>query len=923
MKLRFVALFLAGSVTLSPVISAQAKITSPLQQFGHNIGDDYFLANYKQLTEYWTKLDHESDRMRVVRIGTTAEGRPMYMAIITAPENFKKLGRYQEIASRLAHARDLTDDQARALAHEGKAVVWIDGGLHASEVLGAQQLVEFVYEMVSRNDAETMRFLHDDILLATLANPDGMDFVSDWYMRAPIATDRSTSGLPHLYQKYAGHDNNRDSYMASQPETQAVDSILYRAWYPHIVYNHHQAGPPGTVLFAPPFRDPFNYNFDPLIPVGIDLVGAAIHSRFLQEGKPGATMRSGSPYSTWWNGGLRTTVYFHNMIGLLTETIGNPTPMEITLVPDKLLPSGSLPDPIMPQPWHFAQSMAYELSANRAVMDVASKYREDFLFNAYRMGKNSIDRGSTDTWTLTPDKVAQVTNEFDRNRAAHKQESTADYMKILHQPAQRDPRGYIIPSDQEDFPTAAKFINTLVKTGIDVERATTAFTVAGKRYPSGSYVVMTSQAFRPHVMDMFEPQHHPDDIPYPGGPPTPPYDNAGWTLTYLMGVKADRVLDPFTGPFEKLSGFAPVPAGTVGLRIESLPGGLTRPAVTWYAWTRGTNDAFAAANRLMKAGQEVYTVPRSMNVGGASLAAGSFLVRVTPQADAIARSLAKERGVTFAPVSASLIPGAARLHVPRIALWDVYGGSTSSGWMRFVFDQFEFPYDVVFASDLDNGDLSAKYDVLILPDGATFVTDTIGRSFGSRIQPEKIPAEWRSHLGRITAAKTLPRIRSFVENGGTLLALGDASQIGYKLDMSVANALIDSSGKELPRAKYYVPGSVLSVAVDTTNAIAWGLHSPTDIYFDNYPAFRMLPSAKSKGAAAVAWFESATPLRSGWAWGQKALDGASEIVVGPLGKGSVVLYGPEVHFRGQTHGAFRFLFNGIYYAQSENHQAGN
>src|SRR5678816_4241835 len=123
------------------------------------------------------------------------------------------------------------------------------------------------------------------------------------------------------YQKYAGHDNNRDSYMASQPETQAVDSILYRAWYPQIVYNHHQTGPAGTVIFAPPFRDPFNYNFDPLIPVGIDLVGAAMHSRFIQEGKPGSTMRSGSAYSTWWNGGLRTTVYFHNMIGLLTEAV--------------------------------------------------------------------------------------------------------------------------------------------------------------------------------------------------------------------------------------------------------------------------------------------------------------------------------------------------------------------------------------------------------------------------------------------------------------------------------------------------------------------------------------------------------------------------------------------------------------------------
>ena len=913
MNLRLTAgLLLVFAVLLPPGASAQGRITTPLQQFGHNIGDDYFLANYKQLADYWQKLDRESDRMRVVHIGTTAEGRPMYMAIITSPDNLKKLGRYQEISTRLAHAQGLTDDQAHALAREGKAVVWIDGGLHASEVLGAQQLIQFVYEMVSRNDAETKRFLNDDILLAVLVNPDGMDLVSDWYMRDSVVTSRSTGGLPRLYQKYAGHDNNRDSYMASQPETQAVDSILYRAWYPHIVYNHHQTGPPGTVIFAPPFRDPFNYNFDPLIPVGIDLVGAAIHSRFLVEGKPGATMRSGSSYSTWWNGGLRTTVYFHNMIGLLTEAIGNPTPMEITIVPDRLLPSGSLPSPIMPQPWHFAQSIAYELTANRAVMDVASKYREDFLFNAYRMGKNSIDRGSIDTWTLTPDKVEAVKKVFDRNRAAKQQVAPAEYMKVLHQPAQRDPRGYIIPSDQKDFPTAVKFINTLVKNGVDIQRASSVFSVAGKNYPAGSYVVKTDQAFRPHVLDMFEPQHHPDDIPYPGGPPTPPYDNAGWTLAFQMGVTADRVLDAFSGPFEKLVGFAPVPVGSVG----------SEPQAEWYTWTRGTNDAFAAANRLLKNGQEVYTLPSAISVGGKTLPAGTFVVKSAASTLAILRALSTERGVSFAPIGGgSQLPVGrmTRMHSPRIALWDVYGGAISSGWMRFVFDQFEFPYDVVFAGDIDNADLSSKYDVLILPDGATFAMDTVGRGFESRRQPDKVPLEWRSHLGRITTAKSLPRIRSFIEKGGTLLALGDAAEAGYRLDLPIGDAIVDSAGKPLARSKYYVPGSVLSVAVDTTNAIAWGLHSRADIFFDNSPAFRLTAGAKDKGLRPVAWFDGPTPLRSGWAWGQKALDGASEIVVAPIGKGSVVLYGPEVHFRGQTHGAFRFLFNGIYYAQSENH----
>src|SRR6185312_7644020 len=515
--------------------AARQTITSPLAQFGHNIGDDYFLVNYSQMMDYWRKLDRESDRMKLVRIGTSAEGRPMWMAIVTSPENHRNLGRYQEIARRLALADNLTDAQAHALASTGKTVVWIDGGLHATEVLGAQQLIETAYELVSRSDPETLRFLRDDIILLVPANPDGQDLVSNWYMREADTLKRSTSRLPELYQKYAGHDNNRDAYMASQPETQAMDSILFRAWYPQIMYNHHQTGPIGTVIFAPPFRDPFNYNFDPLVPMELDLVGAAMHSRFVEEGKAGATMRSGSNYSTWWNGGLRTTVYFHNMIGLLTEAIGNPTPMEIPLVPEKLLPRGDYPLPIQPQKWHFAQSIAYELTANRAVLDVASRYRETLLYNIYRMGRNSIERGSTDTWTVTPKRVAALQQALpqdsvrpaggDAGGGGGRPTTTspadfATYNRIMRNPADRDPRGYIIPSDQPDFLTATKFVNALIKTGIQIDRATAAFSVDGKNYPAGSLVVKTDQAFRPHILDMFEPQDHPNDIPYPGGPPT-------------------------------------------------------------------------------------------------------------------------------------------------------------------------------------------------------------------------------------------------------------------------------------------------------------------------------------------------------------------------------------------------------------------
>src|SRR6266853_1593894 len=242
------------------------------------------------------------------------------------------------IARRLASAQGLSDAAAHALAAQGKAVVWIDGGLHATEVLGAHQLMELVYEMVSRNDPETRRILNDVILLAVQANPDGQELVSSWYMREPDTLKRNSNTIPRLYQKYIGHDDNRDFYMVTQPETRNMTHVMFKEWFPQIVYNHHQTGPAGAVLFAPPFREPFNYNYDPLIPVQIDMVGAAMHSRFVEEGKPGATMRSGAPYSTWYNGGLRTSTYFHNMIGILTESIGNPTPVEIPLIFRQQLP---------------------------------------------------------------------------------------------------------------------------------------------------------------------------------------------------------------------------------------------------------------------------------------------------------------------------------------------------------------------------------------------------------------------------------------------------------------------------------------------------------------------------------------------------------------------------------------------------------
>ncbi len=213
-----VALFLVPGSVLTAQKTA-AKLTSPKEAFGFNIGDDYQLPTYTQIEAYYKKLASESDRLKLVDIGPTTEGRRQYLMIITSPENMKKLEHYRQISEQLAHGEGLDDAQAHALANEGKAIVWIDGSIHATEVPSTDQLVETTWELASRNDPETMRILDNDIVLLVHTNPDGVEKVSDWYMRNPKPEDRAMQMLPELHKKYIGQEDNRDFFMMTFDES--------------------------------------------------------------------------------------------------------------------------------------------------------------------------------------------------------------------------------------------------------------------------------------------------------------------------------------------------------------------------------------------------------------------------------------------------------------------------------------------------------------------------------------------------------------------------------------------------------------------------------------------------------------------------------------------------------------------------------
>ena len=881
---------------------AQAQnVPSPKSHFGFNIGDNYQLANYTQTESYLQKLAAASNKMKLQSIGTTEEGRTQYMVIVSDPANLSKLAKYKSISQQMARAEGLSDAEAHQLANEGKAVVWIDGGLHANEVLGIHQWIETLYQILSRNDDETKRILKSTIILFVHANPDGQELQSNWYMRQTDTLKRNTANLPRLYQKYIGHDNNRDFYMTNMSESRNMSLQQYVEWMPQILYNHHQTGPAGTVVAGPPYRDPFNYVYDPLLITGIDQLGAVMSTRLNAENKPGYTMKSGSVYSTWWNGGLRTTAYYHNIVGLLTEMIGNPTPMKIPFVPSRLIPNSGTPFPIAPQKWYFRNSIDYSVSLNYAVLNYASRHKDELLMNIYTMGKNSINAGSKDYWTLSPNKVEMVNELMKADQKDQRADTIAlqYYEKVYKNPKLRDARGYIIPISQTT--TATNFVNILIKSGIRVEKATTNFKVGDKEYEAGSYVVKTNQAFRPHVIDMFEPQDHPNDFQYPGGPPVRPYDAAGWTPAYTMGLEFDRILEPFDGPFET------IPYG----EEQKHKGSFSKLAgAVGYTFSTKENASYILINDLLKEGIEVEKNSEY------------FYVTASDKAVSILENAAAKHGVKITGVQQKLNIGAVGLKPSRIALWDVYGGSMPSGWTRWIFEQYHFPFTVVFAKEIDAGNLKSKYDVILFVGGAIPAfraeagSNAMGGYEGREPNEKEIPEIYHAQLGRITAAKSIPALKEFAEAGGTIITVGSSANLAYHFKLPVRNALVEMvNGKEraLPGEKFYIPGSVMQVAVNNEQKANWGMKPTADVYFSASPVFNLLPNATATGEVTpLAWYATDKTLRSGWAYGQSYLQQTVAAFEAKVGKGKLMVYGPEITFRGQTHSTYKMLFNQLY-----------
>ncbi len=864
-RFMIIVLFMFCMLMTTIVPNAVGQITKPESFLGFKPGADYNLANYEQAIAYFEVLAGESDRIIIKDMGPTSMGRRMKYAVISSEENLRNLERYKEIARKLSLARGVTHQEAEQLAEEGKAIVWIDGGLHATEVAPPQHHLQLVYDMVAGEDRKTRLIRENVILLLVFANPDGMTLISEWYMKN-VGTIYEVSNYPELYHKYAGHDNNRDSFISNLVETQNMNRATAHEWFPNILFNQHQKGPFPARIWIPPSSEPLNPNVHPRIVRWKTLIGANMGKRFEEAGQSGVISRI--RYDAFFQGYATTVVEGHNIPSILTETqlYQYATPRFYTLkdFPEEhrdLVNGVFYPNPWKGGWWRLGDAVAYNITASKAVLEVGAKFSYDLLMSKYEIASEVIEQNKNEP-----------------------------------------PYGWIIPKDQADNNTAALMLDRLMLNGVEVYTANEEFNQDGITYPEGTFIIPTSQPFGNFVKAIMEKQDFPDLRKYPHlweglvspfkfeGPPLRPYDGVGFTLYLQMGVDGRELSTAINAQMTKIDKVVS-PAGTVS------------GSGSVYVFSHEDNNSFKALNKIQAAGGKVNRIQQEFTLGGKTYSAGAFAYKSNSLNDGKLREIVSETNVSF--TGGSVRANTKEIKTPRIALYKSWVASMDAGWMTLIFDNYSFTYHMLTDAEVRAGDLNDRFDVIILPDQRE--SQIINGHQKGTIPPD--------YVGGITE-NGVNNIVKFVKNGGTLICNNGSSGFGINaFKLPVRNVL-----NGLQSDKFSAPGIIMKMNYTNYNPIAYGMPEEGVAFFSRGQVFEMLPDSllndemvKDMSPEVIAEYPDESLLVSGWMLGDELIRGKASAMNFRIDKGNVVLFGFNVHNRSQAYGTFKLLFNAIFY----------
>jgi hypothetical protein len=772
----------------------------------------------------------------------------------------------------------MTEPEARQLAMDGKAIVHIDGGLHATEVAHAQHTIQLAYDLVTGDSNPEIAAILDNVILLLWfsINPDGQTMVSDWY-KSNVGTSYEVAGAPFLYQKYIGHDNNRDGYMINQIESR-VATRIDRYWEPQIIYNHHQSSPFPTRIWIPPFAEPISPNVHPLMWRTVNLIGMAMAQALEERGQEGA-VHMGSGFDNWYPGFMDHANNFHNVASLLTETAlyRYATPHFYTIGDFPANARDLRPESLYASPWQggwwrIRDAIDYMLTASISVLDVAAKYRTDLLFNRYQAASD-----------------------------------------VVEQYRSGPPYGYFISQGQSDPVAAVEMLRRLAFNGIEIQRLTRAVTVDGVTHGAGSWMIPMDQPNANFVRQLFAVQEYPDLREYPEGPPEQPYDVSGWTLPYLFDVRVVEARTPLEADVrealedlyaEALPWDADIDAQPwdtpPGVGFDSNP--VARAIVPSAGTSPGRGDALIldpAQNNSYKALSRAWREGGSVRFDPGASAADSGSSGTSGQW-VVTGLTADARGALVSDLALQASQASAlgtMIRQPRIGLYRPWNASMDEGWTRWILEMYEIEHVNLYNADVRAGDLRSRYDVIVLADmGGNQIINGFGNG--------SVPPRYAGGVG----AEGVREIDAFVRAGGTLVTINGSSSFAVdELHLPVRNVI-----SEVERDEYFAGGAVVELLVDPSHPVMSGLPERSKIFVGSSPVFST--EEGFKGHVLAKYDTNGSPLLSGYFLGEEYVQGYAAALDVEYGDGRVVLLGFRPQWRGQPFGTFKILFNAALYS---------
>ncbi|MCH7657733.1 MAG: hypothetical protein IIB05_05385 [Bacteroidetes bacterium] len=866
-------IFLLLSVTLllhTSLLNGQTNIPVPEDHFGFKPGTDRMLFDYEELIEYFNQLDKASPKFKLISIGKSPMGKPIYIGFISSAENIDNLEQLKIINRELALNPEIPDAERVKMINEGKVFVLGTLSMHSGEVGPSQASTLIAHQLVTSNNPKTLEWLNNVVyMMIPCHNPDGMDMIVNNY-RKYKGTKYEGASLPRVYHKYVGHDNNRDFVILSQEDTKAIARIYNTDWLPQVLVEKHQMGSTGPRYFVPPPHDPIAQNIDAGIWNWIGIFGQNMIKDMTRDGLSGISQHY--LFDDYWPGSTETCIW-KNVIGFLTESASVKDASPVYIEPNELNVRGkglseykkgiNMPEPWEGGWWRLGDIVDYEISSTMSILKTASLHREDILKFRNDICRSEVERGKTEP-----------------------------------------PFYYVFPEKQHDPGELVNLVALLKEHGVAVYRLQEDHSLEGHAFKSGDIVVPLAQPYRPFIKEVLEAQEYPVRHYTPGGEIIKPYDITTWSLPLHRNVRSFEIetrCKDFEAKIEKIEGDFNL--------LDSAP------EKYWAAlFSVKMNYSYKAAFTAMKRGLKVDRLTTSIKIKDVLYPKGSFVIYNKGTAEDALSEIVEQMGVQPGYLVEKENIKVNQFIVPRIALIETYTHDMDAGWTRFVFDSYNIPYTVIHPQEINDKDLEDELDVIVFPDASKSLLMKGKYSRDGKEYVSSYPPEYAKGMGK----EGLKKVLEFVDKGGVVVSWGQSTalfegimEIGEKENKEEFQLPFRDVSSDLRKSGLYVAGALIRVQLKDDHPLTLGMPDEIGIFYRGKPAFTTSLPGFDTDRRIIASFPEKDLLLSGYSEKEKLLGRKAAMVWLKKGKGQLVIFAFNPQFRASTQSAYKLLFNSI------------